>query len=82
MPAGNGEHIKRPNENEPKINHEDQKKYRSGIGMLLYLVKFSRPNISNAVRELSKVMDGATPAHMKNMLMTIKFIMDTCWRYG
>ena len=45
--------------------------------MLLYLVKFSRPDTSNAVRELSKVMDGATPARMKNVLRTIKFIMDT-----
>ena len=45
--------------------------------MLLYLVKFSRSDISNAVRELSKVMDGATPAHMKSMLRTIKFVMDT-----
>ena len=77
MPAGSGEHIKRPDENEPKINPEDQRKYRSGVGMLLYLVKFSRPDISNAVRELSKVKDVATSAHMKNMLRTIKFIMDT-----
>ena len=77
MPAGSGGHIKRPDENEPKINHEDKKKYRSGIGMLLYLVKFSRPDISNAVRELSKFMDGATPAHMKNMLRPIKFVIDT-----
>ena len=65
MLAGSGEHIKRPDENEAKINHKDEKKYRSGICMLLYLVKFSRPDISNAVRELSKVMDGATPAHLK-----------------
>ena len=53
MPAGNGEHIKRHDENESKINHEDQQKYRSGIGMLLYLVKLSRPDILNAFRELS-----------------------------
>ena len=26
----------------------------SGIGMLLFLVQYSRPGISNAVRELSK----------------------------
>ncbi len=77
MPAGSGEHIKRPDEDEPKIGPEEQRKYRSGVGMLLYLVKFSRPDISNAVRELSKVMDGATPAHMKSMLRTIKFVMDT-----
>jgi hypothetical protein len=31
--------------------------------MLLYLVKHSRPDISNAVRELTKVLDGATNAH-------------------
>ena len=30
--------------------------------MLLYLVKHSRPDIANAVRELSKVADGATEA--------------------
>jgi hypothetical protein len=35
--------------------------------MLLYLVKHSRPNIANAIQELSKVMDGATPAAMKEM---------------
>ena len=77
MPAGSGEHIKRQDEDEPNIDKENQKKYRSGVGMLLYLVKFPRPDISNAVRELSKVMDGATLAHMKCMLRTIKFVMDT-----
>jgi len=51
--------------------------YRSGVGMLLYLTKHSRPDISNAVRELSKVMDGATEAHMKMMLRCIKYILDT-----
>ena len=39
--------------------------FRSGVGLMLYLVKFSWPDLSNAVRELSKVMDGTTPAHMK-----------------
>jgi hypothetical protein len=37
-----------------------QKNYRSGVGMLLYLIKYSRPDISNAVRELSMCMDRAT----------------------
>ena len=77
MPAGSGKCIQRPYENEPKISPEEQRKYRSGVGILLYLVKFSRPNISNAVRELSKVIDGATPAHMKSMLRSIKFVMVT-----
>ena len=34
--------------------------YRSGVGMLLYLVKYSRPDIANPVRELSKVLDTPT----------------------
>jgi hypothetical protein len=45
--------------------------------MLLYLVKHSRPDISNAVRELSKVADGATPGHWKTMTRLIKNVLDT-----
>ena len=40
-------------------------KCRSGVGMLLFLVKYSRPDISNAVRELSKANLGSNPAHYK-----------------
>ena len=47
------------------MNIEDQKIFRSGVGMLLFLVKHSRPDIANGVRELSKLMDGTTLAGMK-----------------
>ena len=53
----------RPQEGDPLITPEEQTVFRSGVGMLLYLVKHSRPDIANAVRELSKVADGATPGH-------------------
>jgi hypothetical protein len=36
-----------------------------GVGMLLYLVKHSRQQIFNSVRELSKLVDGTTEAHLK-----------------
>ena len=52
----------------------------SGVGLLLYLVKSSRPDISNAVRELSKVMDRATPAHVKKLKRIIKSVLDTVKR--
>ena len=77
IPTGNGEHIERPDENELTINKDEQKRHRSGVGMLLDLVKFFMPDISNLVRELSKVINGATPAYVKSMLRTIKFVMDT-----
>jgi hypothetical protein len=51
--------------------------YGSGVGMLLYLVKHSRPDISNAVPELSKMMSGATDAAFKELKRVIKFVLDT-----
>ena len=50
---------------------------RKLVGMLLFLTKFSRPDIANAVRELSKVNNRANQAHVKEMLRTIKFVLDT-----
>jgi hypothetical protein len=40
---------------DPTIGPDRQFKYRSGVGMLIYLVKHSRPDIANATRELTKV---------------------------
>ena len=51
--------------------------YRWGVGSLLYFLKHSRPNLSNSVRELSNVMDGATKVHMKMLRRVIKFVIDT-----
>ena len=38
---------------------QKQVRYQSGVGSLLYLVKHSRPDLNNSVRELSKSMDRA-----------------------
>jgi hypothetical protein len=69
--------IMRPKEVDPTIDPFDEKKFCTGVGMLLYLVKHSRPDISNAVRELSKVADGATRAHWNALLRTNKYFLDT-----
>ena len=76
-PAAAGEIVMRPKDQDELLGPDLQKDYRSGVGMLLYLIKHSRPAISNAVRELSKVMDGATVGHLKGLYRTIKFILDT-----
>ncbi len=44
---------------------------------MLYLVNHSRPDITNTVRELSKVLDGAKHEAFKEMLRVIKYVMDT-----
>jgi hypothetical protein len=59
------------------IKTNTQSRYRSAVGMLFYLIKYSRPDIGNAVRELSKCMDGATLAAHKEMLRVIRLVLDT-----
>ena len=76
-PAAPKTTIIRPKPGDPLISPEKQKTFRSGVGMLLYLVKHSRPDISNATRELSKVGDGATEAHWTQLLRTVKFTIQS-----
>jgi hypothetical protein len=62
---------------DPTLHPDKQFKYRSGVGMLMYLVKHSRPDIANATQELTKVLDGATDAHWNAMMRIIKYVFDT-----
>ena len=65
-PAGNRDTIIRMKDDDQdavELPKEKQTKYRSGVGMLLYWVKFSRPDIANCIRELAKAMDKDTEAH-------------------
>jgi len=69
--------IYKPVSPEAVVSPKDQSLYRSGVGMLLYLVKYSRPDISNAVRELSKGMKEPTPSAFKEMKRVLKYVIDT-----
>ena len=64
-------------EDEDKVNEKEQALYRSGVGTLLYLIKYSRPDITNAVRDLSKSMDGASKLHLRELRRVAKFVLDT-----
>jgi hypothetical protein len=55
-----------------QISAQDQKTYRSGVGKLLHMMRWSRPGCLNSVRELSRFMQGAMEAHMKAMHRTMK----------
>ena len=46
------------------------------MGMLLYLMKHSGPDIANVVRELSKCMDSASMAAYKEILRVTGFVLD------
>ena len=64
-------------EGEDLLEKQTQERYRSGVGMLLYLVKHSRPDVANAVRELSRTLDKPNPAQYKEMLRIIRYVLDT-----
>ena len=51
-PAAAGVHVLRSDDMETKLNEKEQKQYRSTVGSFLYLLKHSRPDLSNIVREL------------------------------
>ena len=55
-----------------KTSKNIKKRYRSGVGSLIYLVKHSRPKLSNTFHELSNCMDEANTSHFKALLPVIK----------
>ena len=69
--------VVRPSEEIEGVNEVIQSRYRSGVGMLLYLIKSLRQFIANVVRELSRCMDSSTMATYKEGLRVTKFVLDT-----
>ena len=76
-PGTPGFHVVRAKPDDAVIDPSRQSKFRTGVGMLLFLVKHSRPDIANATRELAKCMDKALEAGWKELLRVIKFVIDT-----
>jgi hypothetical protein len=61
-----------------KLGGKEQKKYRSGVGKLLHMMQWSRPEIYNAVRELLRFMTvGASDAHIKAMTLVMEYCVET-----
>jgi len=51
VPSAQGYKIEKATEDWECLDSKNQTEYRSGIGMALYLVKMSRPDIANATRQ-------------------------------
>jgi hypothetical protein len=66
-PAALGHFIMKSENPSEVADAENHSVYKSGVGMLLCLVKFSKPEISNAVREAAKVNYINKSTHEKSL---------------
>lgn len=78
-PAETGQVLGKGNES-TKMPIDRQKKYRSGVGKLLHMMRWSRPEILNAVRECSKFMSGAWEIHTGAMKRIMRYVVNTAAR--
>ena len=59
------------------LNSKVQTLYRSGVGKLIHLMRWSRPEIYNAVRELTMHLGKCNEVHLKAMKRTMRYCTTT-----
>ena len=59
------------------LNGMETTKYRSGVGKLMHMMQYSRPEIYNAVRDLARHMKEPRQVHFDAMLRVMKYCIDT-----
>ena len=76
-PAKPGDILLKSSDEKYHLDKEKHTRYRTGVGKLLYLAKHSRPDIANAVRELSRHAHCPTDAHWEAMCHCIRYVRGT-----
>jgi Reverse transcriptase (RNA-dependent DNA polymerase) len=79
LPAKPGQ-ILMKGEEKDVLSAGDQSKYRSGVGKLRYTATWSRPDILNAVREVSRYLQAPTLVHYDAMLRIMDYCLSTASR--
>ena len=59
------------------LSEDEQSKYRSGVGKLLHFMRWSRPEVWNAVRELTKHNGKCNETHMRAMKRVMAYCVST-----
>lgn len=55
----------------------EQFTYRSGVGKLIHMMQWTRPEIRNAVRDLTKFMAACTSKHFASMKRVMAYLVQT-----
>ena len=64
-------------EDKDKVGQIRQTYYRSGVGKLLHMARWSRPDVQNAVRDVSRHGSAPVEAHVKAMHRILEFVERT-----
>ena len=75
-PAGPGTRLSKA-ESPTLIGDKEHSEYRTNVGKLLFLLKHLRPDMGNAIRELSKTLDNTETIHFKAMQQAVNFVLET-----
>ena len=75
--AAPGMAVRRQDKLEKVISPREQEHFRTAVALLLFLIKFSGSGISNAVRQLAKVNNGAIDENYRQILYTVKYVVAT-----
>jgi hypothetical protein len=68
-----GRQILVPCERANGVREAEQSTYHTGVGKLLHMMRWSRLEILNSVRELSRHMQVAAPVHVKALFRVLKY---------
>ena len=77
IPAVPGSVLCRPSEGDEELTDGLQKDYKAKVGRLLHMVAWSRPDISNAVRDVSRFGHRCTKKHRKAVQQIIDYVWQT-----
>ncbi len=72
--------VLKPVKNGKELSRSKQTKYRSGVGKLMHMMQYSRPEIYNSVRDLARHMTKAGEEHFEAMLRVMKYCACTADR--
>lgn len=75
-PANPGQ-ILVPCKEEHALNADAQTAYRLGVAKMLHMMRWSRPELLNLVRELSCFMKMAAGAHIRAMYQVMQYCVNT-----
>ena len=66
-----------PAQPENYVSSAKQSYYRSGVGKMLHMMRWSRPEIYSSTRDLSRSLKGASQVHIKAMHRQMAYIAST-----